>query len=440
MKQRFSLIDRPWLFLRGGLCRVKPKSDCFIFRNFFELSARSHSSLAPTYYSKPLVTDGSSESKNVSVSGGTGCCMPVITSNLSHSSMQNVNLDVEYKDIYRPYTINSWMKVFLELSKAKLSALVVFTTVSGFALAPFSHELIVHGLLASPLLFFKTSVLIGSTIIGTALCSFSANAFNQWMEAPFDAQMSRTKNRPIPRHVISSPHAFTFATLSGFTGFNTLFYGADPLAAFMALGTIVLYAGVYTPMKRYSIANTWIGAVVGSIPPLIGWAAAQSNTALEIFSSLTSAELLFSKEFAQGLLGLGPGAWILASTLYIWQFPHFCSLSWNSKADYAKAGYCMSSVLDPALNLRVSLRYSLAFIPLTIGACFFHVTTPLFLVIGNIVNALLIFPAWRFYRLRNRPSARKLFFSSLIHLPLFLFGLFLCKHPEMTYTIPTISM
>lgn len=321
------------------------------------------------------------------------------------------------RNVYKPNSLIAWISVYLELSKAKLSSLVVFTTLLGYSLAPFSNILLMSSSLNS-------MTLLSCTIIGTTLCSFSANALNQWIEAPFDAQMSRTRNRPIPRHVLSPPHAFAFALLSGLGGFTLLYTTVATLPAFLALGTILLYAGIYTPMKRYSMFNTWIGAIVGSIPPLIGWSAAQSTTALDIIADVLNVH---NSHILTSMLGLGSGAWMLAFILYAWQFPHFCSLSWNLRNDYAKAGYYMTSVLAPSLNARISLRYSLCFIPLTFVAYYLNITNYSFLIFGNLVNSIILWPAWKFYKFQTRKTARTLFFGTLIHLSLFLACLFLCK-------------
>ena len=100
----------------------------------------------------------------------------------------------------------------------------------------------------------------------------SANTLNQWIEAPFDAQMSRTRNRPLVRLAISPTHAFISGIGSGILG-TAILATINPTCAILGLSNIVLYSGVYTLMKRQSIYNTWVGAVVGAIPPLIGWVA-----------------------------------------------------------------------------------------------------------------------------------------------------------------------
>ena len=142
--------------------------------------------------------------------------------------------------------------------------------------------------------------------------------------------MNRTQNRVLVRGLISPLHAMTFAATSAATGAILLGYFVNTTAMSLGLANLFLYTCVYTPMKRASILNTWVGSVVGAIPPLIGWASCTG--------------------------GLEPGSLILAGILYAWQFPHFNSLSWNLRPDYSKAGYRMMSVTDPSLCRTVSLR------------------------------------------------------------------------------------
>ena len=146
---------------------------------------------------------------------------------------------------------------YLQLSKSKLSALVVLSAMSGVALSPAAATL--------PVLL--------STALGTALCSASANTLNQLQEVPFDAQMARTRSRPLVRHAISSLHATTFAAVTGIVGPALLWTAVNPTTAILGASNIVLYAGVYTWMKRKSPFNTWVGSIVGALPPLMGWTA-----------------------------------------------------------------------------------------------------------------------------------------------------------------------
>jgi len=275
------------------------------------------------------------------------------------------------------------LKVYKELSKAKLSGLVVLTTMFGYAMAPVD--------LSASMLFWTT--------VGTAFCVTSANTLNQWAEVPYDSQMKRTTNRPIVRGAISPLHALGFGVGTGVVGAGILCTMTNPWLAWMGTGNTVLYAGAYTWLKRVSISNTWVGSVVGAVPPLMGWVA--------------------------GTGGIEAGGLILAGILFAWQFPHFNALSWNLRGDYSRAGYQMMSVTDPALCRRVALQYSLALIPLSIGASYVGMCDWWLAVDSTILNGWLSYRAWEFYRDGDDKSARKLFLFSIIHLPalivLFLF-------------------
>ncbi|KAI9014993.1 UbiA prenyltransferase family-domain-containing protein, partial [Gaertneriomyces semiglobifer] len=278
---------------------------------------------------------------------------------------------------------------YTALSKSKLSAFVVLTAMAGYALAP--------GAVSVPILLYTT--------VGTALCSASANAINQWLEAPYDAQMSRTRNRPLVRHGMSPLHAFLAGAGAGVTGVSILAHFVNPITAVLGASNILLYTCVYTPLKRTSIVNTWAGAVVGAIPPMMGWAACTGTIS-------------------------DPGAWVLAAILYAWQFPHFNSLSWNLRADYSKAGYRMMSVTDPALNARTSLRHSLFLLPLCWMVPYLGLTTWWFALDSTIVNATLSAWAWKFWRKSSEKTARPLFFASLVHLPVVLALLMIHKRHD----------
>ena len=171
-----------------------------------------------------------------------------------------------------------------------------------------------------------------------------------------------------------------------------LWHLVNPLTAMLGLANLFLYTTLYTPMKRISIANTWVGAVVGAIPPLMGWAACTGS--------------------------LDPGALVLAGILYAWQFAHFNALSWGLRGDYSRAGYRMMAVTDPALCKRVALRYSIATIPLCSMAPVCDLTTWLFAIDALPVNLWLVYLSWRFYRDSDYKSSRRLFQYSLFHLPL----------------------
>lgn len=228
--------------------------------------------------------------------------------------------------------------------------------------------------------------------VGTGLLSCSANSINQFFETPFDAQMSRTKNRVLVKGYLTPLHAVCFASVAATSGLAILSYGVNGLTASLGIANLVLYTCIYTPMKRYSILNTWVGSVVGAIPPLMGWAGCSGN--LEV------------------------GAWIFAGLLYAWQFPHFNALSWNLRPDYSRAGYRMMAVTDPALCRRVALRYTGVIGALSLSAPLLDVTNMWFALESLPLNAYYGYLAWKFYQESDSGSSRKLFRFSLLHLPL----------------------
>ncbi len=233
-----------------------------------------------------------------------------------------------------PLTTSTLPKLYKQLSKSRLTFLVVLTGMAGYALCPAS--LTVASAVSSPV-----TTLLALTL-GMTLCSAAANALNQLVEAPYDAQMPRTRQRPLPSRSVTPLHAFSFASASALSGVGLLATMVNPLTAFLGAANVVLYSFTYTPLKRVSIANTWVGAIVGALPPLMGWAACTST--LHLSSDL--------------------GGWALAALLFAWQFPHFNSLAHTLRAEYARGGYRMMAVTNPSLNRRVSLRYAVALLPI----------------------------------------------------------------------------
>ncbi|GAB6020428.1 hypothetical protein CHUAL_003123 [Chamberlinius hualienensis] len=266
-------------------------------------------------------------------------------------------------------------KYYLMLSKFRLTGLVVATEIVGYAMAPGVFD---------PKIF-----LLAAT--GTALLSSAANTVNQFFEVPFDSQMARTKNRVLVRAVITPLHAATFAMTCVATGLTMLHFGVNGLTAGLGAVNLLLYTSIYTPSKRMSIINTWLGSIVGAIPPIMGWTACTGT--------------------------FDAGALVLGGILYAWQFPHFNALSWNLRGDYSRAGYRMMCVTNPELCRRTTLRYSIILTALCSAAPFADLTTITFALDSLPFNAYLIYLSYKFYKDSDGKSSRKLFRFSLIHLP-----------------------
>jgi heme o synthase len=303
-------------------------------------------------------------------------------------------------------TVRALPKLYTQLSKFRLTSLVVLTSMAGVAISPLPAS--VPTLLA--------------TAVGTALCSASANTFNQLQEVPFDAQMVRTRMRPLVRKCISSFHATGFAVVTGVLGPILLYTVVNPTTAVLGFTNIALYAGVYTRMKRKTIWNTWVGAVVGAIPPLMGWTACGGKL---LPSTTYTPECFLPSFLLDATVSIDPslidnplGPLALFILLFSWQFPHFNALSHLYRGSYAQAGYKMLSVLSPAKNALVSLRHAIILIP-TCSILFplSGLTTWTFAATSLIPGSVLLHAAWRMWRTGSEKDARSLFQHSLWHLP-----------------------
>ncbi|GAA6011061.1 hypothetical protein JCM10207_005482 [Rhodosporidiobolus poonsookiae] len=318
-------------------------------------------------------------------------------------------------------SIRDDIDLYKALGKFKLSSLVVLTTMAGYAMCPFDPSTATAAMdafaqtlssLPSDALSSATSAVSNNltlsillpTTVGTTLCAFSAASLNQLIEAPYDAQMARTRGRPLPKRAVTPLHAAAYGALTGSVGLATL-WAINPLSAFLGAFTIVLYCPLYTISKRHTPFNTWLGSVVGAVPPLIGWAACTDSV-----DPLTQ-----------------PGAWALFALMFFWQFPHFMSLAHTLRSSYASSGYRMLAVLDPAKNALVSLRYSAALLPLCWAFPALGLTNSAFALLSTLPNGLLFIAAWRFWRRREERRAKELFWASLIQLPVVLGLAMACK-------------
>lgn len=269
----------------------------------------------------------------------------------------------------------------LELSKFRLSGLVVCTTGAGF--------LCVTGG-ASAL------TTLAAACVGTGLCAASASSFNQIIEVERDRKMKRTRNRPLVTGRISMNDAKKIAVGTGLVGTTTLLVGTNSITAMLGLGNIFLYAGPYTYLKPRSEINTWVGAVVGAIPPIMG-ATAAGGSLLDLHAML------------------------LASTLYLWQFPHFFALSYMHRVDYARGGFQMVPTNTNDTNgIRTSqliTRYTCYLSTLPFLSTSLGVTSYMFTLEGILLNAYALYVARIFHKERTNSNARKIFLFSLWYLP-----------------------
>jgi protoheme IX farnesyltransferase len=266
---------------------------------------------------------------------------------------------------------------FLALAKPELTLLSVLTAVGGAYLAIGTggpYLLLVH------------------TFLGTLLVGAGAGALNMYFERECDALMKRTQRRPIPAGRVTPFEALAYGMTAAIIGIAQLAVFTHLLAGFLALVTLVTYLFLYTPLKRLTPFATVVGAVPGALPPVIGWAAVRGELGLE--------------------------AWSLFAILFFWQIPHFLSLAWMYRQDYARAGYRMLTVLDTGgvVTGRQILVYSIVLLPASLLPTYVGL-----LGLSYFFGALLLSSAFLLVStgMARRPSniaARRLFFASLVYL------------------------
>jgi protoheme IX farnesyltransferase len=223
--------------------------------------------------------------------------------------MSRLTTTTELSTLTGARTRTSWLARvadYVELTKPRIVALELVTV-------------IVAAHLASPWGVDRWVLL--PTVLGAALVAASAGAFNQWWERATDARMPRTANRPLPAGRLTPRQVVVFGTASLIVGMIVLIVGANLVTAGVALATWLIYIFAYTPLKTRSPLNTAVGAASGALPILIGWTA--MGAAIDM------------------------RALALVAVMFLWQFPHFMAIAWLYRADYARAGQRMLTVVDP---------------------------------------------------------------------------------------------
>ncbi len=288
-----------------------------------------------------------------------------------------------------PYEMIASLANYLRLAKIWLTAMVLVTAAVGYVLA--TPGPIDGGRLAIALL-------------GTGLAVVGAATFNQLLEVDRDAQMERTRGRPLPSGAIAPPHAFLFAMATTTVGLGILNELVNPLTAMLGLVNVLLYTLVYTPLKTRTSLNTLVGSICGALPPVMGWSAATGTVSWNAV-----------------LLGL---------ILYLWQVPHFLSFVWLYREDYQRAGYRMLPVTDESgrLTCLMIVLYSLALMPMGLAISFRGIAGYGFAAGSLLMGLGLFLLALQLRANKSRPNARRVFLASIAYLPLLL-GLMVADRP-----------
>lgn len=285
------------------------------------------------------------------------------------------------------------------LFKPRVSLMVIITAGAGFYL----------GSLASGISPFQLGLL--QALLGIALVTAGSSALNQAMERSIDRLMPRTASRPMAQHRIGLAHGLIVGFILVFGGSVYLAWATNPITGMLTLLTAVGYVAIYTPLKRMTSLNTFIGAFPGALPPLIGWTA------------------------ARGVIEWPAVA--LFAILFVWQFPHFMAIGWMYRADYASAGIRLSATRQPPKEAARStayqaLFYALLMVPVSLWPTWLHVTGVPYAAIALLLDAFYLGSTIRFMRIlrapeapENRAVARQLLKISVIYLPLLLAAMML---------------
>ncbi|MGP1310611.1 MAG: heme o synthase [Phycisphaerales bacterium] len=299
------------------------------------------------------------------------------------------------------------MRDLAELTKPRITKLVVVTTMVGFAMgAMVFGQGGIAGRSAGTL-----AALAIATALGTALCSSGAAALNEWLERVRDAAMRRTANRPIPAGRLSASTGLLVGLACSALGLVILAAFANWASALVALATIVSYVVIYTPLKPVTPLAAIVGAAPGAVPPLIGWAGAWQG----------------------GAFGLDhPGGWSIVAIMTVWQIPHFLALAWKYREDYALGGHRVLPVVDPsgASTAFTTVVWSAALIPVSLAAVLAMrwrggeglLGWP-YAVAAVLLGGVMLAGAIRFAVRRDDRSAALLFFGSIAYLPLLLIAM-----------------
>jgi protoheme IX farnesyltransferase len=288
---------------------------------------------------------------------------------------------------------------YATLFKLRVSTMVVITAGVGFYL----------GSLRSGISPFHMGLV--QAMLGIAVVTAGSSALNQVIERRTDRLMPRTASRPMAQRRISLAHGLIVGFLAVFAGSIYLAHVTNPLTGMLTLLTAVSYVAIYTPLKRFTTLNTFIGAFPGALPPLIGWTA------------------------ARGVIEWPAIA--LFAILFVWQFPHFMAIGWMYRADYVAGGIRVTSsqrdVRDAARSTVIqSLFYAVLMIPVSLWLTFLHTTGFPYAIVATLLGFWYLYATIRFAGILRNPEApenlalaRNLLKVSVMYLPLLMLAMIL---------------
>ncbi len=292
------------------------------------------------------------------------------------------------------------MRDYIELTKPRITWLILMSTGIGYFFG-------LRGA-ANWWDFLRNIHLLSllHTVIGTGLIASGTAALNQWYEREADRKMRRTALRPLPSGKMTANRALAFGVALSLAGFAEMWLGVNLLCALIGFFTLASYLFLYTPMKQRTWWSTTVGAVPGAMPPMIGYAAAAGTITLD--------------------------AWVLGAILFLWQFPHFYSIAWMYKEDYARAGIRMLPVVEPDCRstARQIVLYGIALIPVSLIPAAFGMSGRLYLIGALLLGLWFLYSGVRVAVERSLARARNVLITSVLYLPL-IYGLMLLDRPGL---------
>lgn len=266
-----------------------------------------------------------------------------------------------------------------QLIKFRLTFLVVFSSVITYLTAN-----------TGDINWFEVAMLT----LGGFLVTGASNGINQVIEKDYDKLMVRTANRPVATNRMGAIEASIFSMVIGLTGVFIISYFLNPLSGWLALGALISYAFIYTPLKRISPVSVFVGAFPGAIPTLLGWVAVTGK--------------------------IDANALIVFGVQFFWQFPHFWSIAWILDDDYKRAGFKMlpsTPGRDKGTAFQ-TLVFSLALIPIGMLPFQYGISGGISAIVGLLGGLMLTYYSFRLFKTCETADAKKLMFASFVYLPM----------------------
>ncbi len=297
--------------------------------------------------------------------------------------MKSVAIELEQGVIAQAESVPAGLRerfgLYLELTKPRITFLIVLTSAAGFCLGaqgPINYLVFFHAM------------------YGIALLSSGIATLNQYMERDLDALMRRTASRPLPSGKLASREALILGVILTVLAEIYLALLVNPLTAMFGITVIIGYLFLYTPLKTKTTLSTVVGAFPGAMPPLMGWTAATGEVTA--------------------------GAWVLFAILFLWQFPHFLAIAWMYREDYERAGIVMLPVVEPEGHItgQQIVLYTLLLLPVSLLPTVLGISGSIYLYGAIVLGALFLYSSLRAAFSKSRQQARRLLLASVIYLPL----------------------